>query len=194
MEVFAKNHEVIINLFLGIVQAASTIILFLITISYARTTKRIAVLTREDYESTNRSFIFIEDFIKLTDQQACRLMVGNSGKFPAQVKIKGIEISCYTTPSTTGFNKSLMDIFAKGKMGYFIFPNQENGKIGVPFIGDVLDNIFLSDGFFLTVNLEYHLIGKPNSKPWTVSTLINFKTQRGTLNGKIHDLQTIDSN
>ena len=190
VEIITKNHETVINVLLGIIQAASTIILFIITISYARTTKRIAVLTREDFEATNRPFVFIEDFIILKEQGGCRLFLGNSGKFPAEVKIKSIKISCYTMHSNNGFDKSLTEIFGKG---YFIFPDQKNGTIGIPFVGDVLDNILLSDGFILIIEFEYNQIGKINSKKWIVNSVVNYKTQRGTLEGKIHDLQTINS-
>ena len=197
-EELINNHNTLITVVSVVLQALATIILVWITINYAKSTKTIATLTtdsttilRQEFESNNRPFVFVSNFIMDKNHLAFRLLLGNSGKLPAEVKLKSAVLNFYNTPLTASETIDFTELLEKRI--YYVFPNQINSTIGYPFEEKIFSRIKETDGFILYAVLEYHQIGKANDKIKTTTIVINYKTNKDSHEGAIHDMQTVSA-
>lgn len=195
MEQIIKDHQIIITVVSTIAQSLAAIFLFFVTKKYVFLTKEIADLSKKEFDSNNRPFIFISDFFIDNNPPAFRLILANSGKLPAKMKLNVLGIAFYTINEKETKPKQEI-LLVLEKMHYYSFPGQNNLKIGYPLdTNDLKNKIETHDGFFLNATLEYWQLGKDNGKKMKVETIINFRTKRGSCyDGVIHDIQTTFAN
>lgn len=191
MEKFIVDHQSLIIAISAVAQALAAIFLFFITKKYVLLTKEIVDLNKKEFDSNNRPFIFISDFFIDNNPPSLRLVLTNSGKLPAKIKLNVLGITFYIIGNKDDkLKQEILSVLEK--MQYYAFPGQNNLKIGYPLTSDDLKNkIETHDGFFLNATLEYWQLGKISSKKMRVETIINFRTKRGSCyDGIIHDIQT----
>jgi hypothetical protein len=164
---------------------------FIALIYYAWQTKRIAEISEKEFKLNNRPFVFVSDFFVDNNPPALRLFLGNSGKLPAEIKLKTANIGFYSIPSSSDSTNKLEPLIIMRKRTYYVFPNQKNSAISYPLDQSLILKMTETDGFILYVQLEYWQIGIAADKKKLTDMVINFRTNKGTSGGNIHDIQTI---
>lgn len=132
-----------IQTLMAIVQTFTVIVLVIVTIFYAGSTKNMADIMKKEFEQSNRPFIFVKDAILDPEAKLIKVNLENIGKVPAKVYIVNLKINISDVESD----------HSRGNYS-FIYPNEE---VSVAFLieNENIERILIEEGFSGDIKIEY---------------------------------------